>query len=48
MQASIFVTDDEPALRNALVKRLSRHHHRVASSTAMTIEILSGSTLHLT
>lgn len=29
MQASIFVTDDEPALRNALVKRLSRLGHRV-------------------
>jgi two-component system, NtrC family, response regulator AtoC len=29
MHASIFVTDDEPALRNALVKRLSRHEYRV-------------------
>lgn len=29
MQAKIFVTDDEPALRNALVKRLSRHQHHV-------------------
>lgn len=29
MQANIFVTDDEPALRNALVKRLSRLEHRV-------------------
>ena len=29
MQASIFVTDDEPALRNALVKRRSRRQHRV-------------------
>lgn len=29
MQASIFVTDDEPALRNAMVKRLSRRQHRV-------------------
>lgn len=29
MQASIFVTDDEPALRNALVKRLSKRQHRV-------------------
>ena len=29
MQASIFVTDDEPALRNAIVKRLSRRQHRV-------------------
>ncbi|WP_455387979.1 response regulator [Petrachloros mirabilis] len=29
MQASIFVTDDEAALRNALVKRLSLHEHRV-------------------
>jgi two-component system response regulator AtoC len=29
MQASIFVTDDEPTLRNAIVKRLSRRQHRV-------------------
>ena len=29
MHASIFVTDDEPALRNALVKRLSKRQHRV-------------------
>ena len=29
MQASIFVADDEPSLRNAIVKRLSRHQHRV-------------------
>jgi two-component system response regulator AtoC len=29
MQASIFVTDDEPALRNAIVKRLSRRQHRL-------------------
>ncbi|MCX5724684.1 MAG: sigma-54 dependent transcriptional regulator [Nitrospirae bacterium] len=29
MQASIFVTDDEPSLRNALVKRLLRRQHRV-------------------
>ena len=29
MQASIFVTDDEPALRNAIVKRLARRQHRV-------------------
>lgn len=29
MQASIFVTDDEPALRNAIVKRLTRRQHRV-------------------
>ena len=29
MHANIFVTDDEPALRNALVKRLSRLDHRV-------------------
>jgi two-component system response regulator AtoC len=29
MQASIFVTDDEAALRNAIVKRLSRRQHRV-------------------
>ena len=29
MQASIFVTDDEPALRNAIMKRLSRRQHRV-------------------
>lgn len=29
MQASIFVTDDEPAVRNAIVKRLSRRQHRI-------------------
>lgn len=29
MQASIFVTDDEPSLRNAIVKRLSRRKHRI-------------------
>ena len=29
MNATIFVTDDEPAIRAALVKRLSRRHHRV-------------------
>lgn len=29
MQASIFVTDDEPSLRNALMKRLLRRQHRV-------------------
>ena len=29
MKANIFVTDDEPALRNALVKRLTRLEHRV-------------------
>jgi two-component system response regulator AtoC len=29
MEATIFVTDDEPALRNALVKRLSKLQHRV-------------------
>ena len=29
MQASIFVADDEPSLRNAIVKRLSRYQHRV-------------------
>ena len=29
MQATIFVTDDEPALRNALVKRLSKLQHHV-------------------
>ena len=29
MTATIFVTDDEPAIRSALVKRLSRRHHRV-------------------
>lgn len=31
MQASIYVTDDEPALRNALVKRLSKSQHRVTA-----------------
>ena len=30
MRATIFVTDDEQAIRSAIVKRLSRHHHRVA------------------
>lgn len=30
MRATIFVTDDEPAIRAAIVKRLSRRHHRVA------------------
>ncbi len=29
MKATIFVTDDEPAIRSALVKRLSRRQHRV-------------------
>jgi len=29
MNATIFVTDDAPAIRAALVKRLSRRHHRV-------------------
>jgi two-component system response regulator AtoC len=29
MRATIFVTDDEPAIRAAIVKRLSRRHHRV-------------------
>jgi two-component system response regulator AtoC len=29
MQASIFVTDDEPSLRNAIVKRLSKRKHRI-------------------
>ncbi|MDH5774004.1 MAG: sigma-54 dependent transcriptional regulator [Nitrospirota bacterium] len=29
MQASIFVTDDESAIRNAIVKRLSKRQHRV-------------------
>ena len=29
MNATIFVTDDEPAIRAALVKRLSRRQHRV-------------------
>jgi two-component system, NtrC family, response regulator AtoC len=29
MSANIFVTDDEPAIRAALVKRLSRRQHRV-------------------
>ncbi len=28
MQASIFVTDDEQAIRSAIVKRLTRRHHR--------------------
>jgi len=31
MQATIFVTDDEPALRNALVKRLSKLSHHVTA-----------------
>src|ERR1044072_8399461 len=31
MTATIFVTDDEPAIRSALVKRLSRRHHRVVA-----------------
>ena len=31
MNATIFVTDDEPAIRSALVKRLSRRHHRVVA-----------------
>jgi len=31
MNAHIFVTDDEPAIRSALVKRLSRRHHRVTA-----------------
>ncbi|TFG59933.1 MAG: response regulator, partial [Nitrospirales bacterium] len=29
MQASIFVTDDESAIRNAIVKRLSKRQHQV-------------------
>ncbi|MDP3597217.1 MAG: response regulator, partial [Nitrospirota bacterium] len=29
MQLTIFVTDDEPAIRNAIIKRLTRKHHRV-------------------
>lgn len=29
MRATIFVTDDEPAIRSAIVKRLTRRHHRV-------------------
>ena len=29
MQATIYVTDDEPAIRSAIVKRLSRRHHIV-------------------
>ena len=29
MQATIYVTDDEPAIRSAIVKRLSRRHHTV-------------------
>jgi two-component system response regulator AtoC len=31
MNATIFVTDDEPAIRTALVKRLSRRQHRVTA-----------------
>ena len=31
MNATIFVTDDEPAIRSALVKRLSRRQHRVTA-----------------
>jgi two-component system response regulator AtoC len=31
MNANIFVTDDEPAIRSALVKRLSRRRHRVTA-----------------
>ena len=31
MNATIFVTDDEPAIRSALVKRLSRRQHRVVA-----------------
>ena len=31
MNATIFVTDDEPAIRAALVKRLSRRQHRVVA-----------------
>ncbi|MBA5867221.1 MAG: response regulator [Nitrospira sp. CR1.3] len=31
MHATIFVTDDEPAIRSALVKRLSRQNHRVTA-----------------
>lgn len=30
MHATIFVTDDEPAIRSSVVKRLSRRQHRVA------------------
>lgn len=29
MRASIFVTDDEPAIRSAIVKRLGRRHHQI-------------------
>ena len=29
MRATIFVTDDEPAIRSAMVKRLSRRQHTV-------------------
>ncbi len=29
MQATIYVTDDEPAIRSAIVKRLTRRHHTV-------------------
>ena len=31
MNATIFVTDDEPAIRSALVKRLSKRQHRVVA-----------------
>jgi len=30
MRATIFVTDDEPAIRSAITKRLSRRQHRVS------------------
>lgn len=29
MRATIFVTDDEPAIRSAIVKRLTRRQHNV-------------------
>ncbi|HEU4686469.1 MAG TPA: response regulator [Nitrospira sp.] len=29
MEAAIFVTDDEATIRSAVIKRLSRRHHRV-------------------
>jgi len=31
MNATIFVTDDEPAIRSALVKRITRRNHRVTA-----------------
>ncbi len=31
MPATIYVTDDDPAIRSAVIKRLSRRQHRVTS-----------------